>query len=72
MFKGLSAMRFPYRGGSFNNGSNAGLGALNLNNPRSNSNTNIGFRPALEGIQKRHGHGCVVSVSSKGRLIPGV
>ena len=35
----------PYRGGNWNNGDDAGLFALNLNNPRSNSNTNIGFRP---------------------------
>ncbi|WMT83695.1 reverse transcriptase [Pseudoalteromonas phage ACA1] len=40
--------RFPLRGGNWNNGSNAGLGALNLNNGRSNANSNIGFRPALE------------------------
>jgi len=39
--------RFPLRGGSWNNGSNAGLGALNLNNARSYSDTSIGFRPAL-------------------------
>jgi hypothetical protein len=26
--------------------------ACNLNNPRSNTNTNIGFRPALEDSQK--------------------
>ncbi|WP_206672951.1 hypothetical protein, partial [Parasutterella excrementihominis] len=38
--------RFPLRGGNWSNGSNAGLGALNLNNARSNSNSNIGFRPA--------------------------
>ena len=40
--------RFPLRGGNWNNGSNAGLGALNLNNARSNANSNIGFRPALD------------------------
>lgn len=40
--------RVPLRGGNWNNGSNAGLAALNLNNDRSNSNTNIGFRPALQ------------------------
>lgn len=37
-------MRVAYRGGNWNNGSNAGLAALNLNNARSNVNTNIGFR----------------------------
>ena len=35
----------PYRGGNWNNAGNAGLGALNLNNVRTNANTNIGFRP---------------------------
>ncbi len=38
--------RFPIRGGNWNNGSNCGLAALNLNNARSNRNSNIGFRPA--------------------------
>jgi RNA-directed DNA polymerase len=37
----------PIRGGSRNNAANAGLSALNLNNARSNVNTNIGFRPLL-------------------------
>lgn len=40
--------RFPLRGGNWNNGANAGLTAFNLNNSRSNSNNNIGFRPALD------------------------
>ena len=35
----------PIRGGNWNNGSNAGVFNLNLNNARSNSNTNIGARP---------------------------
>ncbi|MDY7026715.1 MAG: hypothetical protein SVR04_00305, partial [Spirochaetota bacterium] len=39
--------RMPRRGGNWGNGSNAGLGALNLNTLRSNSNTYIGFRPAF-------------------------
>ncbi|GHV32343.1 hypothetical protein FACS18949_02940 [Clostridia bacterium] len=37
----------PYRGGNWNNGVRAGVFALNLNNARSNVNSNIGFRPAL-------------------------
>lgn len=41
-------MRFPIRGGNWNNGANAGLGCLNLNNSRANANGNIGFRPALD------------------------
>jgi len=46
--------RFPYRGGNWNNTSNAGVFSCNLNNPRSNTNTNIGFRPAL-GDSQKHG-----------------
>ena len=33
-----------YRGGNWNNSTNAGAFALNLNNSASNTNTNIGFR----------------------------
>jgi hypothetical protein len=40
-------MRLPIRGGNWNNGSKAGVFQLNLNNERSNSNNNIGFRSAL-------------------------
>jgi hypothetical protein len=34
----------PISGGNWNNGSNAGCWALNLNNARTNSNNNVGFR----------------------------
>ncbi|MEN6306072.1 MAG: hypothetical protein ABFD96_25325 [Armatimonadia bacterium] len=44
--------RLPIRGGNWNNGSRSGVFALNLNNARSNANTNIGFRPALGERQK--------------------
>ncbi len=37
----------PFRGGDFGNGVGAGVFALNFNNPRSNSNINVGFRAAL-------------------------
>ena len=40
-------MRLPICGGNWNNGANAGVFNVNLNNPRSNSNSNIGFRSAL-------------------------
>ncbi|MCU8190152.1 RNA-directed DNA polymerase [Vibrio vulnificus] len=50
--------RFPIRGGNWNNGSNAGLGALNLNNARSNANSNIGFRPALDNARSNHPTEC--------------
>jgi hypothetical protein len=39
--------QLPDRGGNWNNGTNAGVFALNLNNARSNSNNNRGFRSAL-------------------------
>ena len=39
--------RCVYRGGNWNNGTNAGVFYLNGNNSRANSNTNIGFRSAL-------------------------
>lgn len=34
----------PISGGNWNNSSNAGVWTLNLNNARSNSNDNVGFR----------------------------
>ena len=39
--------RFPLRGGSWNNGSTAGLFALNLFSARSSAYGDIGFRPAF-------------------------
>ena len=38
-------LRFPRRGGNYNNGGNIGLGYENCNNPRSNANRNYGARP---------------------------
>ena len=38
--------RLVYRGGNWNNTSNAGVFNCNGNNERSNYNENIGFRPA--------------------------
>ena len=35
------------RGGNWNDGANAGVFDLNLNNARTNSNGNVGFRSAL-------------------------
>lgn len=64
-------IRLPIRGGNWNNGSNAGLFALNLNNARSNVNSNIGFRPALGECEKLQGHGLSVGAPPKGRLVPG-
>jgi len=42
---------FPNRGGAYNNTSNAGPFALNLNNNRGNTNANIGFRSALPSVR---------------------
>lgn len=40
-------IRFPNRGGNFENASNAGPGAVNFNNSRANANSNRGFRLAF-------------------------
>lgn len=48
--------RVPIRGGNWNNGAAAGVRALNLNNARGNSNTNIGVRPASEMSPKPLAH----------------
>jgi RNA-directed DNA polymerase len=42
----------PRRGGNWISAADAGVFALNLNNARSNVNTNIGARPALGDCQK--------------------
>jgi len=55
----------PLRGGNWNNGADAGLGALNLNNARSNSNNNIGFRPALLYCQILMAYGLWVGAEEK-------
>ena len=44
-----------FAGGNWLYTSNAGLGYLNSNNERSNSNNNIGFRPALPNMQEAIG-----------------
>ena len=44
---GMYYTRLPNRGGNWNNGGNAGVFNVNLNNQRSNSNTNIGGRSAF-------------------------
>ena len=38
------SLRFPRRGGNYNDTSNAGLGYVNANNERGNENTNYGGR----------------------------
>lgn len=63
----------PISSGNWNNGSNAGVWALNLNNVRGNSNDNVGFRSdcvsprtasadgGTEGDVFRHGFGLAKS-----------
>jgi hypothetical protein len=63
--------RLPIRGGNWNNGSQAGVFALNLNNARSNTNTNIGFRPALGERQKAAAQGPPFGTPSKGPAVLG-
>lgn len=60
-------MRVAYRGGNWNSGSNAGLATLNLNNARSNVNTNIGFRARFRVSMRKKlcGHGCTSSRTRK-------
>jgi len=60
----------PIRGGNWNNQGNAGPFALNLNNPRSNSNSNIGFRPALLYRQMCGSHGSCTGTRRKGNSSP--
>jgi hypothetical protein len=56
----------PIRGGNWNNESNAGLGALNLNYERSNANSNLGFRPALACSRIGRPYGGALSAQAKG------
>ena len=67
---GCNGLRFPLRGGDWNNGASAGLGALNLNNRRANVNTNVGFRPALPLSQKSYLYGGMSRVEGKRSRIP--
>lgn len=64
--------RPPLRGGNWNNGSNAGLGALNLNNARSNTNSNIGFRPALDNARSNHSTECCQCNYEKDAFAPAI
>lgn len=63
--------RLPIRGGNWNNGSLAGVFALNLNNARSNANTNIGCRPASGDRQKTTAYGLTRRAPSKGSAVLG-
>jgi hypothetical protein len=67
---GCNGLRFPIRGGNWNNGASAGLGALNLNNRRVNLNSNVGFRPALPLSQKSYLYGGMSRVEGKRSCFP--
>lgn len=53
---GNKLSRLPNCGGNWTNGSGAGVFYVNLNNTRSNSNTNRGFRSALPSLVRRMLH----------------
>lgn len=57
-----------YRGGNWNNGTNAGLFYLNGNNDRSNTNANIGFRSALVSPVRPAGYGSAGTPRQKGYI----
>ena len=46
------SIRVPIVSGNWNNASDAGVFELNLNNPRSNVNNNIGSRPDYDSPSK--------------------
>jgi hypothetical protein len=47
----------PISGGNWNNAATAGVWAFNLNNVRSNSNNNVGFRADSGSPRKRQRYG---------------
>lgn len=57
------------RGGNWNNGSNAGVFALNLNNAPSNTNVNIGFRLSNMIMCDTNNLRIIVSANHFGNLI---
>ena len=71
--EGAGVKWLPFRGGNRNNAADAGLGALNLNNERTNSNNNIGFRPRSQLLsgQKLRGYGRASNAQLKGHQIHG-
>ena len=77
-------MLAPIAGGNWNNGSNAGVWTLNVNNSRANSNNNVGSRaviwsnsrqsPGLKGPEAYRSRGALVraacAAKSKAAPIP--
>jgi len=72
--EGIGVKWLPYRGGNRNNGANAGLAALYLNNGRTGSYSYLGFRPRsrLQRGQKLPGYGRAPSAQLKGRQFRGM
>jgi retron-type reverse transcriptase len=66
----LKLLRLPIRGGNWNNAGNAGLAALNLNNARTNANSNIGFRPASDYPEGPEGRRLRLPVQSSVERMP--
>lgn len=62
--------RMALRGGNWNNGANAGVFNLNLNNLRSNSNNNIGFRSAVLLVRNFKRMALVGSMKENGLISP--
>ena len=62
----MTSKRLPYRGGNWNNGSGAGLAALNCHSSRVRTYYGFGFRLALEQRQKLAADELSSSASSKG------
>lgn len=60
------------RGGNFNNTNNAGVGSLNLNNDRGNSNVNIGGGLDYLHSEKRRAQGLAGSAQKIRDTIPTV
>jgi len=50
LYVNVSGERLPFRGGSRNIAGSAGLGALNLDYPRTNSYSSVGFRPRFRNL----------------------
>jgi hypothetical protein len=63
-------MLAPIRGGNWNNGSNAGVFALNLNNSSANSNINVGFRDCMHTKALQGSHSELLKVHT-GRHLSG-
>ena len=60
----------PLRSGNWNNAGNCGLAALNLNNVRSNVNSNVGLRLALVNIPEASSEPLAVTAYNERTIHP--